>query len=205
MKIGIDVDDVCANCCKDVIALSRKLYNRPDVSVLANKEWDLSDWGLNPADVLNLWKEIAKIPSFWAKLSPLPSFDYDTIMLLRDLIYRHDVFFVTNRFETPGPSPMKQTKYWFHVNAQLHTPNVNVLIAKEKGPVAALLQLDAFLDDRPKNCLDVLGALPSARVFLADSSHNKTFVSDWNEARQQPFIPRVKDLKEFLKLMLEAN
>jgi hypothetical protein len=90
---------------------------------------------------------------------------------------------------------MKQTKYWLYTNFLIHSPNV--LIAKDKGPAASVLQLDAFLDDRPKNCTDVLVARPTARVYLCDSSHNKSF--------NDPRIPRVKDLKEFLKIILEAN
>ena len=202
MRIGIDCDDICCDFQSSYMELLNKLYGRPPIGT-APIDWEGSNLMLSAEETKQSWLEVAKIPNFWAKLKPLPSFDYETIMLLRELIYRHDVFFVTNRFETPGSSPMKQTKYWFYVNAQIHSPNV--LIAKDKGPMAAVLQLDAFIDDRPKNCLDVLGARPSARVFLADSSHNKTFVSDWNEAKQQPFIPRVKDLKEFLKIILEAN
>jgi hypothetical protein len=178
------------------------MYGRPSLDT-APVDWDWSNCQVSKEEMAAAWVKAADTNNLWAKLEPLPSFDYDTIMLLRELIYRHDVFFVTNRFETPGASPMKQTKHWFYVNAQIHSPNV--LIAKDKGPMASVLQLDAFIDDRPKNCLDVLGARPSARVYLADSSHNKTFVSDWNEARQQPFIPRVADLKEFLKIILEAK
>jgi hypothetical protein len=178
------------------------MYGRPSLDT-APVDWDWSNCQVSKEEMAAAWVKAADTNNLWAKLEPLPSFDYDTIMLLRELIYRHDVFFVTNRFETPGASPMKQTKHWFYVNAQIHSPNV--LIAKDKGPMAAVLQLDAFIDDKPQNCLDVLGARPTARVYLADSSHNKTFVSDWNEARQQPFIPRVADLKEFLKIILETK
>jgi 5'(3')-deoxyribonucleotidase len=141
------------------------------------------------------WKKAATVPSLWANLEPLDSFDEETKQLLRSVITNNDVFFVTNRFDTPGRSPMKQTKAWFYIHAHVLSPNV--LIAKDKGPMATVLQLDAFIDDRPKNCTDVLEARPNAQVYLADSSHNQNF--------SDPRIPRVKDLKEFLKIILEEK
>ena len=202
MKIGIDMDDVCADFQSSYVELLNKLYGRPPIGT-APIDWEGSNLMLSAEETKQSWLEVAKVHNFWAKLKPLPSFDVETVELLMETHVRHDVWFITNRFETPGVSPLKQTKYWLNRETLMKTPNV--LIANEKGPVASVLQLDAFIDNRPKNCLDVLGARPTARVYLADSSHNKTFVSDWNEARQQPFIPRVKDLKEFLKIMLEAN
>ena len=202
MKIGIDMDDVCADFQSSYVELLNKLYGRPPIGT-APIDWEGSNLMLSAEETKQSWLEVAKVHNFWAKLKPLPSFDVETVELLMETHVRHDVWFITNRFETPGVSPLKQTKYWLNRETLMKTPNV--LIANEKGPVASVLQLDAFIDNRPKNCLDVLGARPTARVYLADSSHNKTFVSDWNEARQQPFIPRVKDLKEFLNLILEAN
>ena len=202
MRIGIDCDDVCCDFQSSYVELLNKLYGRPPIGT-APIDWEGSNLMLSAEETKQSWLEVAKVRNFWAKLKPLPSFDVETVELLMETHVRHDVWFITNRFETPGVSPLKQTKYWLNRETLMKTPNV--LIAKEKGPVASVLQLDAFIDDHPKNCLDVLGARPSARVYLADSSHNKTFVSDWNEARQQPFIPRVKDLKEFLKIILEAN
>jgi len=194
MKIGIDVDDICADFQSSYVRLLFKLFGRPPVGT-APIDWEGSNLQLSADETVRSWKEVSKIKDFWSNLAPLPSFDAETVQLLKLVVLRHDVFFITNRFDTPGASPMKQTKYWFNVHADILAPNV--LIAKDKGPMATVLQLDAFLDDRPKNCLDVLAARPSARVYLGDSSHNKTF--------NDPRIPRVKDLKEFLYLILEAN
>ena len=183
MRIGIDMDSVVT----DTLSAVQKV----------NPKWSGESWdgGCTPADYNATWEAVGKVENFWSTLDPMPTCDAMTITLLKLAIQYHDVWFVTNRFETPGTSPMKQTKYWLYTNFLIHSPNV--LIAKDKGPAASVLQLDAFLDDRPKNCTDVLAARPTARVYLCDSSHNKTF--------NDPRIPRVKDLKEFLKLILEAN
>ena len=194
MKIGIDVDDVCSNFQKRFVGLLNEMYGRPTLDT-APIDWEWSNCQVSEDERAAAWKKAASIKNLWSNLEPLPAFDAETIDLLQITMQRHDVFFVTNRFDTPGASPMKQTKYWFYVNAFIQAPNV--LIAKDKGPMASVLQLDAFIDDRPKNVLDVLEARPTAKVYLADSSHNQTF--------NNPRIPRVKDLKEFLKLILEAN
>ena len=105
MRIGIDVDDVACNFQKRFVALLHEMYGRPPLDT-APIDWDWSNCHVTKEEMAAAWVKAADTNNLWAKLEPLPSFDYDTIMLLRELIYRHNVFFVTNRFETPGASPM---------------------------------------------------------------------------------------------------
>lgn len=191
MRIGIDCDDVCSDFQKRFVAHLNSLYGRPPLGT-APIDWDWSNCQVSKEEMGRAWKESEKIENLWLNLEPLPSFDEETIALLLSIVMRHDVYFVTNRYETPGMSAMKQTKAWFYHHASMDSPNV--VLAKEKGPMATVLQLDAFIDDRPKNCLDVLAARPQCHVFLADSSHNQPFKDER--------IPRVKDLKTFLKIIL---
>jgi uncharacterized HAD superfamily protein len=193
-KIGIDMDDVLCNFQKRFVALLNGMYGRPTIGTDPT-DWDWSNCQVSKDEMSAAWAKAATVWNLWEYLEPLPSFDYDTFSLLRSANARHDVFFVTNRFPTLGKTPMKQTKAWLHNVAGILQPNV--MLAKDKGPMASVLELDAFLDDRPKNCLDVLAARPAARVYLCNSSHNQPF--------SDPRIPRVKDLKEFLNLILEAN
>jgi hypothetical protein len=193
-KIGIDVDDVCSDFQKRFVQLLHATYGRPPLGT-APIDWDWSNCQVSPSEMSNAWKLAANTPDLWLNLDPLDSFDEETVTLLQRAFLQHDVFFITNRFATPGASPLKQTKTWFYYKAGILTPNV--IIAKDKGPAAQVLELDYFIDDRPKNCTDVFAARPSTLVYLADSSHNQEF--------NDPFIPRVANLKEFLKLVLEAN
>jgi 5'(3')-deoxyribonucleotidase len=194
MKIGIDMDDVCSNFQKRFVEQLNEMYGRPPLDTMPI-DWDWSNCQISAEERNAAWNSITKVRNLWHLLESLPSFDTETVRLLQTANNIHDVFFVTNRFDTPGQSAMRQTKGWLTDNAGMWAPNV--LLAKDKGPMASVLQLDAFIDDRPKNCIDVLEARPNARVYLCDSSHNKTF--------DDPRIPRVADLKEFLKLILEAN
>jgi 5'(3')-deoxyribonucleotidase len=194
MKLGIDMDDVLCDFQKRFVALLHGMYGRPPINT-APIDWNWSNCEVSAEEMKAAWAKAATVRNLWAYLEPLPSFDYETVLLLQDANSRHDLFFVTNRFDTPGLSPTKQTKAWLVNSAHIDMPSV--FIAKDKGPMAQVLELDAFIDDRPKNVLDVIAARPSARVYLCDSSHNKDF--------NDPRVPRVKDLKEFLKLILEAN
>ena len=180
MRIGIDVDGVLADTLHAILSQ-------------LNSSWDITKgWygGLSAEDYDAVWEKAKGIENFWAGMGSL--LDTETISVLRAVILTHDVWFITNRFETLGASPLKQTKFWLYAEAEVQSPNV--VIAKDKGPVAAVLNLDAFVDDNPINCTDVLAARPNAHVFLADAAHNQTFKDER--------IPRVKDLKEFLKLIL---
>jgi len=200
MVIGIDCDDVCCNFQKRFVAVLNELYGRPALDTHPI-DWNWSNCQASVEEMKAAWKYSEGIPYFWANLEPLPEFDTETIELLRRAVLRHDVYFITNRYATPGSSPMKQTKYWFSMNAGIDAPNV--IIAKEKGPVATMLQLDVFIDDRPKNCTDVKQARPQCKVYLANSSHNQPYNARWCESNGVE--GRVADLKEFLKLILEAN
>ena len=194
MRIGIDVDDVCANFQKRFVALLHEMYGRPSLDT-APVDWDWSNCQVSKEELAAAWVKAADTNNLWAKLERLPSFDAETADLLMETHIRHDVWFITNRFDTPGLSPLKQTKYWLMKHTNIKEPNV--IIAKDKGPVATLFQLDYFFDDRPKNCQDVLAAMPYCNVFLCDASHNQAFSS--------PFIPRLANLKEFLKIVLEVK
>lgn len=187
------MDDCCANFQKAFVALLNELYGRPPLGT-APIDWQWSNCQVTEAELKAAWQASAEIENFWAHLEPLPCLDAEAIELLAYVNMLHDVYFVTNRYATLGTSPMKQTKRWLTIHAGINSPNV--MIAKDKGPMASVLELDAFIDDRPKNCTDVLKARPNAKVFLADSSHNQTFIDE--------NIPRVKDLKTFLKIVLSG-
>jgi len=191
MRIGIDVDDVIADFQSEFVGVMNRLYGRPPVGTQP-VDWDWSNCEMSAEEMKGAWAEATRVYNLWQYLRPLATFDAETQNLLHALLKKHDVFFVTNRFDTPGSSPQEQTKKWLRNNADIAMPNV--LLAKEKGPMAVVLQLDAFVDDRPKNCVDVVEALPTCKVYLADASHNKDF--------NDPRTPRIADLKTFILSIL---
>ena len=181
MKIGIDVDGVLADTLHSILTQ-------------LNPTWDIAKgWkgGLSDKDYDAVWEKAKTIQNFWAHLQTEVNVDNQTCALLKHVLCLHDVWFITNRFETKGTSPMKQTKYWLHSYIGVESPNV--IVAKDKGPVATILGLDYFIDDNLQNCIDVQTARPTAKVFLCSMPHN---------ADMETSTPRMKDLKEFLKFIL---
>ena len=193
-KIGIDVDGVVSDFGALWISTLKEKYG-PPLQRTPPVTFEDTSSGYSLQEVHDARDVVLSIPNAWSTLKPLSSFSAEVRYLLLEAHSRHDVWFITTRFDTPGVSPLKQTKHWLCRETLMQAPNV--IIAKEKGIVATMLQLDAFIDDTPKNCISVKEARPTAQVFLADLWHNKSF--------SDPRIPRVADLKEFLKLMLEAN
>jgi hypothetical protein len=65
----------------------------------------------------------------------------------------------------------------------------------EKGPMARALKYDFFIDDRPRNCEDIKKALPDCKVFLKDSSHNRSWLCIDG-------IQRIGGFNEFAEIVL---
>jgi hypothetical protein len=72
-------------------------------------------------------------------------------------------------------------------------------VGYEKGPLAAALKYDYFIDDRPKNCLDIQKAVPTCKVYLKNSSHNLSFDAE------AAGLTRVRDFDEFAIIILKER
>ena len=64
-----------------------------------------------------------------------------------------EVIFITSRPETAGDSAQLQSHRWLAAHGY-PSPSVFV-VHTSRGKIAAALQLDVIIDDRPENCLDV--------------------------------------------------
>ena len=76
---------------------------------------------------------------------------------------RWDVLFITTRPTATGATTQVQSQQWLSAHGFAH-PSVFV-VKGSRGKVAAALDLDAVVDDRPENCLDV-ATESSARAIL---------------------------------------
>jgi 5'(3')-deoxyribonucleotidase len=141
-----------------------------------------------------VWAEIKSMNNFWMKLGVEPGADWE---LLQELEKKHVVYYPTARVNTVGYHAGQQSAAWLSQRFGIQCPTV--IAAYEKGPLARALKYDFFLDDRPKNCIDIQAALPNCRVFLKDSSHNQDFDAGLNG------FTRVKDFNEFANIILEGK
>lgn len=179
-RIGIDVDEVISDFISEFVRLSHEMYGT-SLSVKPS-DWLWSNFGLSAEQISVIWDRIQGTHNFWLNLKKLPTVDAYDVALLD----QHTLFFITSRAPSVGLPVEKQTAVWLQ---RVGFSYPTVIVSANKGELAEALQLDAFLDDRPENCLAVRGMAPRCKVFLQDASHNRTFESLG--------IKRVQNLSEF--------
>jgi hypothetical protein len=109
-----------------------------------------------------LWEHLARIHNFWETLDEV---EEGAVARLAKVAAerRWEVIFLTKRPQTDGATAQVQTQRWL-VAKGFPLPSVCV-VQRSRGAIATALGLQAVVDDRVENCLDVL-ADSDARVFL---------------------------------------
>jgi hypothetical protein len=99
-----------------------------------------------------LWKRVAAIENFW---NTLPELEPGIIARIAETARtrRWEVLFITTRPPSAGETTQIQTQRWLQAHG-FPLPSVFV-VQRSRGKLADALQLDAVVDDRPENCLDV--------------------------------------------------
>ncbi len=170
-RIGIDVDGVLADFNVNYNALMAK-YEGKDLNVpyVEPAEWSYEKALGYSKDAINkAWDEInAPESSFWATLPAYPEI-HTFVKMIKEMREGNDVYFITTR---TGATPKQQTERWFEYYGLY---GATVLVSKHKGEVAAGLELDHMIDDKPENCVNVLQSRPQCEVVLLDRPWNQTF------------------------------
>jgi 5'(3')-deoxyribonucleotidase len=193
MRIGIDMDGVLARFDADYAHLITALY--PEYSFPVNDpNWPSSYYweraaGLTPEEEACAWRVINSSKSgFWEHLSEYPE-TRRAVQELRDMrLAGDDLYFITVR---PSLTAKLQTERWLMAKG-LISPSV-LIASGGKGLLAAGLHLDAFIDDKPEFCDEVLIARPLAAVYMVTRPYNRE--------HKNPGVIRVKDVVEALKLI----
>ena len=109
-----------------------------------------------------LWDHVKKIENFWTTLPELePGIISRIAKAAADR--RWEVIFLTTRPATAGELVQLQSQRWLEAQG-FQYPSVFV-VQRSRGRIADALQLDAFVDDRPENCLDI-AVESKAKVIL---------------------------------------
>jgi hypothetical protein len=100
-----------------------------------------------------LWHHVETIDNFWEGLAEL---EPGVIQRLASLAHerRWEIIFLTKRPESAGATAQVQTQRWL-ASKGFTLPSVFV-VQRSRGRIAAALELDVVIDDRPENCLDVV-------------------------------------------------
>ena len=109
-----------------------------------------------------LWDHVKKMENFW---TTLPELEPGIISRIAKTAQerRWEVIFLTTRPATAGDLVQLQSQQWLAAHG-FHYPSVFV-VQRSRGKIADALHLDAFVDDRPENCLDI-AVESKAKVIL---------------------------------------
>ena len=100
-----------------------------------------------------LWRRLRAIDNFWETLDECePGVVARLASIARDR--RWEIIFLTKRPESGGATAQQQTQRWL-ASKGFTLPSVFV-VRRSRGLIAASLDLDIVIDDRPENCLDVV-------------------------------------------------
>jgi hypothetical protein len=100
-----------------------------------------------------LWRHIETVENFWESLAETePGVVARLAAIAADR--RWEVIFLTKRPRSAGSSAQVQTQRWLRSKG-FDLPSVYV-VQGNRGRIAAALDIDFVIDDRPENCLDVV-------------------------------------------------
>ena len=107
---------------------------------------------MTPRQERTLWRHVVTIENFWETLEETePSVVARLAKVAADR--RWEIIFLTKRPQTLGATAQIQSQRWL-VSKGFSLPSVYV-VRGSRGRIAAALDLDVVIDDRPENCLDV--------------------------------------------------
>ena len=111
---------------------------------------------------MKLWDHVKRVENFW---TTLPELEPGIIARIAKAAHdrRWEVIFLTTRPATAGDLVQIQSQQWLSAHG-FQYPSVFV-VQRSRGKIADALHLDAFVDDRPENCLDI-AVESKAKVIL---------------------------------------
>ncbi len=108
---------------------------------------------VSPRQERRLWRHVESIEDFWETLSEIEPTIVERLATLATE-RRWELIFLTKRQATAGASPQVQSQRWLEAKG-FRRPSVYV-VRGSRGRIAAALDLDVVVDDRPESCLDVV-------------------------------------------------
>jgi uncharacterized HAD superfamily protein len=129
----------------------------------------MDEMQLTAQQQMRLWDHVKKIENFW---TTLPELEPGIIARIAKIAAARqwEIIFLTTRPSTAGEMTQLQSQRWLDAHG-FRYPSVMV-VQRSRGKIADALHLDAFVDDRPENCLDI-AVESKAKVILVWHGHMK--------------------------------
>ena len=112
----------------------------------------MAELHLTSRQQMQLWEHVKGIDNFWCGL---PEMEPGIVARIAHVAQqrRWEVIFLTTRPLVAGETVQIQSQRWLETHG-FQYPSVFV-VQRSRGKIAEALELDAVVDDRPENCLDV--------------------------------------------------
>jgi hypothetical protein len=112
----------------------------------------MAEMHLTARQQMQLWDHVKTIEGFW---NTLPELEPGIVARIAEVTAkrRWEVIFLTTRPPVAGETTQLQSQRWLETHG-FALPSVFV-VQRSRGKIADALHLDAVVDDRPENCLDV--------------------------------------------------
>jgi hypothetical protein len=104
------------------------------------------------SELRRLWAHVGQVEDFWTSLDEIEPGAVQQLAASTER-NRWEVLFLTQRPPSKGAPAQLQSQRWLQAHG-FAFPSVFVM-SGSRGKVADALALDAVIDDRPENCLDV--------------------------------------------------
>lgn len=172
MRLGFDLDGTLADMQSALAREARRLFPdvnpaslpksaSPDAGAASGPGAGPDDAGATPLPSIDglskkqqdeLWKTVCAQTNWWEGLEEIePGILARLFAMVRER--KWELIFLTSRPETAGDTAQLQTYRWL-IAKGYESPSVFV-VHGSRGKIAAALNLDVLVDDRPENCLDV--------------------------------------------------
>jgi hypothetical protein len=165
LRVAFDLDGTVADMASALRREADKLFGAEPEGVRTNGATDpeesapdtgdepaLGELALSARQQMLLWDHVRRLDNFWTTLPELePGIIARIARTAADR--RWETLFITTRPSTAGEPTQLQSQRWLDAHG-FPFPSVYVL-QRSRGRLAEALGLDAVVDDRPENCLDV--------------------------------------------------
>jgi hypothetical protein len=112
----------------------------------------MAELHLTARQQMQVWEHVKSIDNFWCGLPEMEPGIVGRIAAIASA-RRWEVLFLTTRPFVAGETVQVQSQRWLDAHG-FQFPSVYV-VQRSRGKIAEALELDAVVDDRPENCLDV--------------------------------------------------
>jgi hypothetical protein len=188
LRIAFDLDGVLADMDVELSRLTGELFGIGD-----------DEGKLDVSQERQLWRHIEGVENFWEGLQELEQGAVGRLARIAEE-RRWEILFITTRPATAGVTVQVQSQKWLQSKG-FALPSVFVVYGS-RGKVASALNLDAVVDDRLDNCLDVIADSTARPVlFISEGSRQSVRMP----GAQRLGVPIVRTLSECLDLLTELE